>query len=92
LKIMGTRIESFRRKLFLQPARHITPKSQLSLMGIAMTEWDGVDLEEALIAIQAAGVMAKRLEKNVAIMGDLKTVIYDDQLEEVLDVVKFDAK
>jgi hypothetical protein len=36
--------------------------------------------------------MAKRLEKNVAIMGDLKTVIYDDQLEEVLDVVKFDAK
>ena len=89
---MGTRIESFRRKLFVQPAKNITPKSQLAVMGIAMTEWDGVDLEEALIAIQAAGVMAKRHGQSIAIMGDLKTVIYNEDLTEVLDVVKYEPK
>jgi hypothetical protein len=66
---MGTRIESFRRKLFLQPAKHITPKSQLSLMGIAMTEWDGIDLEEALIAIQAAGRHGKTTRKKRSYNG-----------------------
>ncbi len=85
---MRTTIKAFRQKLFLQPASHITPKSQLAVMGIAMTEWEGIDLEEALIAIQAAGVMAKRHQQNIAIMGDLKTVIYNEDLTEVLDVVK----
>lgn len=48
------------------------------------------DLSDVLIAIRAAGVMAERLGTDIAILGDLKTVIYDESLENVLEVLRYD--
>ena len=64
-------------------------KSQLQLINEAVSKGED-DLSDVLIAIRAAGVMAERLGTDIAILGDLKTVIYDESLENVLEVLRYD--
>lgn len=66
-------------------------KSAMSAMGVAITDWIGIDIGDAAIAIQAAESMSKRHKRDVAILHDLKTVFADDVTKEtVLEIIRYE--
>jgi hypothetical protein len=66
-------------------------KSAMSAMGVAITDWIGIDVGDAAIAVQAAESMSKRHQRDVAILQDLKTVFVDDVInEKVLEIIRYE--
>ena len=67
-------------------------KSAMSAMGVAITDWIGIDIGDAAIAIQAAESMSKRHQRDVAILQDLKTVFADDVTnQKVLEIIRYES-
>lgn len=60
----------------------------LQIVGVAMVDWE-LELEEAMIAIQAAEALAKRYRCSVYIMPDLSVVLPEDTKGKPLEIVRY---